>query len=92
MAQPVSMTTFARQLAEYVNRVTYRGESFQIRRAGKPVAEIRPPRTGRPLAELGSVLDSLPRLGTAEAADFARDLEAQRVMPGATRIRNPWLS
>jgi antitoxin (DNA-binding transcriptional repressor) of toxin-antitoxin stability system len=58
----ISATETARRFSELMNRVRYRGESFVVERAGKPVCEIlpaQPPKfSGRELADL---LRSLPK-------------------------------
>ena len=54
MKTEITATEASRNLADYLNRVAYNGESFVIRRGKKPVAElvpaVRPARTGRELA------------------------------------------
>ena len=47
MALTLSVTEVARHFAEYINRVSYRGESFVLVRGNKPVAELRPPSCGQ---------------------------------------------
>jgi antitoxin (DNA-binding transcriptional repressor) of toxin-antitoxin stability system len=74
----VTVTQVARNFAEYVNRVAYRRESFTLVRGKKPLAELRPLPMGARLSELPGLLAALPRLSTAEADDFALDLEAAR--------------
>ena len=61
MAQTLSVTEVARHFAEYINRVAYRGECFVLIRGDKPMAELRPLSTGKRLAELPTLLASLPR-------------------------------
>lgn len=78
MAQMVSATEVARHFAEYINRVSCRGESFVLVRGNKPVAELRPLPAGKPLADLPALLASLPHLSPAEADEFADDLTAAR--------------
>lgn len=38
MVQTLSVTEVARHFAEYIDRVSYRGESFVLARGNKPVA------------------------------------------------------
>ncbi len=74
-----SVTEVARNFADYINRVAFRGERFTLMRGNKPVAELRPVPTGRYLRELPGLLASLPRLSPEEASAFVEDLEgAQR--------------
>lgn len=79
----VTETDVARNLADYLNRVAYRGESFILTRGKRPVAELRPAPIGVPLRELPELIAGLPRLGEADAYDFARELEAARAELGA---------
>lgn len=79
MATRTSVTDLNRNLSDYINRVTYRGERFVLTRGGRDVAELVPTVTvGRPLADLPSILESLPRLGDEEARRFAEDLDDMR--------------
>lgn len=79
MAQTRSVTEVARHFAEYIDRVSYRGESFVILRGNRPVAELRPLPAGKRLGELPALLASLPHLSPAEADELADDLEAARL-------------
>lgn len=74
----VSATELVRRFADYLNRVAYRRERFVVRRGGKDIAELAPLAVGRRLSELPDLLAGLPRLGDADAADFAADLETAR--------------
>jgi hypothetical protein len=78
----VTVTQFARNFAEYVNRVAYRRESFTLVRGKKALAELRPLPAGTCLSELPGLVASLPRLSATEAEEFAVDLEAARVELG----------
>jgi hypothetical protein len=86
------MTEFARRLADHVNRVAYRGESFHLVRGGKAVAEVRPVRAGGSLRELPSLLQALPRLSSEDALGFTRDLETARADLVRRAFRDPWAS
>ena len=70
MVQTLSVTEVARHFAEYINRVSYRGECFVLVRGNKPVAELRPLQVGKRLAELPALLASLPHLSPAEATQL----------------------
>lgn len=73
--QKVTVTQVARNFAEYVNRVAYRRETFALVRGNEPLAELRPLPVGSRLSELPGLLASLPRLTSAEAEAFGRDVE-----------------
>jgi len=91
MSVHASVTEVLRNFSDYINRVSYRGERFVLHRGGKAVAELVPaPPAGRRLAELPSVLASLPRLGESEAASFADDLDAGR--KALSEPVDPWAS
>jgi antitoxin (DNA-binding transcriptional repressor) of toxin-antitoxin stability system len=92
MSLAVSVTEVLRNFAEYVNRVVYRGETFLLVRGGKPVAMLSPVPAGRRLGDLPSLLASLPRLSSEEAASFARDLEEARTELDRAPERDPWES
>ena len=86
----VTVTQMARNFADYVNRVAYRRESFTLLRGKKPLAELRPLPVGARLAELPSLIASLPRLTAAEAGDFADDLVTARGELG--KVHDAWQS
>lgn len=88
MAQILSVTELTRHFAEYTNRVAYRGETFVLVRGNKPMAELRPLPTGKRLAELPSLLASLPHLSSAEATHFADDLAAAREALSHTKVHD----
>lgn len=87
-----SVTEVARNFAEYVDRVAFRGESFVLVRRGRPVAELRPVAAGRRLGDLAGLLASLPTLTRKEADEFATDVEAGRAEMNAATVRDPWQS
>ena len=92
MAQTRTVTEVARHFAEYINRVSYRGESFVLVRGNKPVAELRPLPVGKKLSELPSLLASLPHLSPTEATQLANDIEAAREELARAEVRDPWAS
>ena len=61
-------------------------------RGNKPVAELRPLPAGRQLAELPSLLASLPHLSSTEAAQLADDLATAREELATAEVRDPWAS
>lgn len=87
-----SVTEVARNFAEYINRVAYKGERFVLMRGKKPVAELRPVAMGRRLAELPELLASLPRLGADAAASFADDLDKAAAELNTHPTPDPWAS
>ena len=92
VAQTLSVTEFARHFAEYINRVSYRGECFVLVRGNKPVAELRPLPEGKRLAELPALLESLPHLSPTEATQFADDLTAAQQALARAEVHDPWRS
>ena len=78
MATTISVTEIARHLADYINRVAYRGERFFLVRGNRTVAELRPVPQGTKLGGLPALLDDLPHLTVDEANGFIRDLEEIR--------------
>ena len=92
MAQTRSVTEVARHFAEYINRVSCRGESFVLVRGNTPVAELRPLPAGKRLVELPALLASLPHLSPAEATQFADDLTEDRQVLARAEVHDPWRS
>ena len=76
--QAVSITEAARNFSDFVNRVAYRRESFFLIRGKKTVAELCPAVSGIRLAELPSLLRTLPGLTDGEYKDFKTDLDRIR--------------
>ena len=74
----ISVTELARNLADFINRVSYRGERFEVERGKRLVAELTPIPRGRSLGELPDLLASLPHLTLEDAAHFAADLDCAR--------------
>lgn len=74
----VTITHLARNLADLVNRVAYRGERFTVVRGNRPVAELIPAPRGRRLGDLPGILERLPHLGAADADAMAAELDAAR--------------
>ena len=86
----VSITEVARNLSDYINRSTYRGEHFILTRGNKPVVEIRPIAQARRLGDLPSIFKSLPRLDAKELSEFEKDIKNARKKIAATPERYPW--
>ena len=89
MAQTRTVTEVARHFTEYINRVSYRGESFVLTRGNKSVAELRPLPAGKRLLELPSLMASLPHLSPTEATQFADDLARAREELARVEARDP---
>lgn len=92
MSETLTVTEVVRHFAEYVNRVTYRRESFVLMRGNKAVAELRPLPTGKRLSELPGLFASLPHLSADEAGSFADDLDSARLALGGLEVRDAWES
>jgi hypothetical protein len=88
----VTVTEFVRGFSDFINRVVYQGERFVLVRGGRELAEVRPRRTGRQLAELAELLEGLPRLSPEEATAFGADLDAARASLGAELPDTGWQS
>ncbi len=87
-----SVTEVARNFADYINRIAFRGERFTLMRGNKPVAELRPVPSGRRLGELPELLASLPRLSPDDASALAEDIEAARSELSEQPLSDPWAS
>lgn len=92
MRSKPTVTEVARNFADYVNRVAFRGERFVLSRGGRPVAELAPVPMARRLDELPTLLGSLPPLGTEEAAALGADLNRARDSLRDAEVRDPWTS
>jgi len=86
----VTVTEAARNFAEYLNRVTYRRESFVLLRGNRPIAELRPVPSGRRLGDLPSMMASLPRLSVEDADSFAQDVTSAKRELAQTGTSDPW--
>jgi len=74
----ITITELSRNLSDFINRATYRGESFSIIRGGKAVAQITPAPTGVKVKDLRAVFASLPSLHPEDIENFDKDLAAIR--------------
>ncbi|HUT26049.1 MAG TPA: hypothetical protein VM492_17070 [Sumerlaeia bacterium] len=88
----LTITEFVRHFSDYVNRVSYRNESFLLRKGSKAVAELRPTPSGRRLGDLPGLFESLPPLTDREAREFAEDLALIREDASKESPRDPWAS
>lgn len=87
----ITITHLARNLADVVSRVAYRGERFTVVRGNRPVVELVPPAQGRRLGDLPRILGHVPPLGEAEAERMRADLDAARAELGKAST-DPWAS
>ena len=90
MSRTLTVTEAARKFAEYINRVTYRRESFILTKGNKPVAEIRPLRQGVKGSELLEILKSGPHLDQADVERFAKDIDDAREDLNKLGVGDPW--
>jgi len=92
MKHTISVTEAARNFADIVSRVFYRGERFVLERGGKPVARLIPvPRGGR-LGDLPDLLGAAPRLSDDEAEALGRDVDEARHSLPELGDEDPWES
>lgn len=87
-----SVTEVARNFAEYVNRVAYRGERFTLMRGGKAVAELAPVPRGVLIEDLPAIFASLPKLAPHEWDSYEADIEDGRPRASHDDFRDPWES
>ena len=92
MRRRLTVTEMARNFADYITRVAYRGERFLLVRGNRPVAEIRPVPEARKLSELVGLLASLPPLTEEEARDFRSDWIKGREEIGGPDAGDAWAS
>ena len=71
----ITITHLARNLADVVNRVLYRGERFLVTRGDRPAVELAPPPRSRRLGDLPALLEGVPHLEPEDAESMARELE-----------------
>ncbi len=92
MKHTISVTEAARNFADIVSRVFYRGERFVLERGGKPVARLIPvPRGGR-LGDLPGLLEAVPRLSIEDAEALGRDVHEARESLPELSDEDPWES
>lgn len=89
MYETQSVTEVARNFADYIDGVVYRGERFVLLRGNRPVAELGTLPVGKCLSELPNLLASLPRLSEIEATESTEDLVSAKAMLSAHDVRDP---
>ena len=78
MPTRITATELARNLSDVLNRVRYKGESFEVTRGGETIAEIKA--TERKRATVRDLIDLLEN-GPKPDPDFWKDVEeAHRMM------------
>lgn len=92
MVQIRSVAEVARHFADYIDRVSCRGDSFVLLRGNRPVAELRPIPPRKRVGELPALLASLPHLSPAEADELADDLATARQALAREDVHDPWRS
>jgi antitoxin (DNA-binding transcriptional repressor) of toxin-antitoxin stability system len=90
MSKTVTATELGRNLADYLNRVMYRGESFVVHRGGRVIAELRPTPRGMRGADFLARYRSLPHLTPEEAVALEQDIERARGELAHLPVRDPW--
>ena len=93
MAQTLTVTEMARNFAEYINRVSYRGDCFVLVRGNRPRGGTPP--ASRWKATRGTPFaagNAAPHLSPTEATQLADDLETAREELARTEVRDPWAS
>jgi antitoxin (DNA-binding transcriptional repressor) of toxin-antitoxin stability system len=88
----ITVTEAVRNFSDFINRVTYRHETFVLHKGNKPVAELCPLPSGRRLGDLPAILRSLPRLTSEDAAAFETDLCTARMALPEPETKDPWAS
>ena len=92
MNKAVTATEAVRNYSALLNAVKFKGETYIIKRGGKPIASLGPVReanVSNTLKELKGILHELPRMGY-ELDPFAEDLiEVRRNQPSLPE-EEPW--
>ena len=82
----------ARHFSDYLNRVSYAGESFLLVRGKKVLAELHPAPKGRRLGDLPELFKTLPHLGPDDGGSFAHDVASAKARLNRRAPRDPWES
>ena len=86
----VTATEAARQFSELINRVKYKGQSFEIVRGNEVVARILPADPSSPIRgeDLNLFFANLPSLPAEDLDDFEKDLKDIRNEGGLAENSN----
>ena len=85
----ISATEASRNFSDILNRAQYRGESFEVMRAGEVVARIEPP--GMAKMTLGEILDRIdlgPGLDAGDSVLF--EMQIAKIRHYATMPPSLW--
>lgn len=75
----ITATEASRNFSDILNRAQYRGERFEVVRAGEVVARIEPvSRKTMTVGEFNELWKTWPRLDPEDAAQFEEDLKEIR--------------
>ncbi|MEW6669774.1 MAG: antitoxin [Thermodesulfobacteriota bacterium] len=92
MEKAVTATEAVRDFSGLLNTIRFKGETYIIKRGGKPIASIGPVReasVSKRLKDLKGILLELPRMGD-ELDPFEKDLiEVRRNQPSLPE-EEPW--
>ena len=65
-----TVTEVSRHFSEYINRVAYANDTYILLRGGKALAELKPCGTTKTMADLPTILTSLPKLAEEDLEHF----------------------
>jgi antitoxin (DNA-binding transcriptional repressor) of toxin-antitoxin stability system len=88
----VNVTEFARGLSEFLNQVQYKGQTLNIARGKRVIAQVSPASLadGFPIVQLDELLSTSSQLTSTERQAMAEDVRALRV--NLKSPRNSWAS
>jgi hypothetical protein len=88
----VNVTDFSRSLSEFLNKVQYNGQTLNLERGKRVIAQVSPAGTadGFPISQLDNLLQNGPQLSSNERNAMAQDLaEVRSKLKTKT---DPWAS
>lgn len=88
MAARITATDAARKFSDLLNKVRYRGETFEVVRGGEVVARLVPAGSGQGEPTLRNLLQRLDALAPPDG-EFASDLESIQLEQQAPS-EDPW--
>jgi antitoxin (DNA-binding transcriptional repressor) of toxin-antitoxin stability system len=90
MRKAITVTEILRNFSDYINRVSYRGESFILTRGRLKVAELKPTPKGCTSLELKEYLNQAPHLTATEQKSFGQDLINLKRSTKKEKLKDPW--
>lgn len=78
MSKTITVTEMSRSLADIMNRVAYRGESFIVMKGKRVMAEVVPPKKIATISDLARFFEKRPHLHLDDVEQFAKDIEEAR--------------